>query len=119
MGASASVGTFAICSTARLNRWRRQQAVVAREEHSRTGLPVLDILLRFTNSSADLKFALLCGSLAINATANGNHHMRYTHAYGHVQRDYGVGWGWDSVYGYYQGPISVMDMVMGAWSRSP
>jgi hypothetical protein len=46
---------------------------------------------------------ILCGSLTTNATANGNHHMRYTHAYGHAQRDYG--WGWDSVYGYYQGPI--------------
>src|SRR5262245_64275896 len=50
---------------------------------------------------------LLCGSLATEATANGNHHMRHTHAYGRdwILRDFGVGWGWDSVYGYYQGPI--------------
>ena len=48
---------------------------------------------------------ILCGSLADKATANANHHMRYTYAYGYLQRDYGVGWGWDSVYGYYKGPI--------------
>jgi hypothetical protein len=47
----------------------------------------------------------LCGSLVTKATANGNHHMRHAHAYGHIKRDYGVGWGWDSAYGYYQGPI--------------
>src|SRR5262245_13529167 len=46
---------------------------------------------------------ILCGSLATEATANGNHHNRY--GYPQVQREYGVGWGWDSVYGYYQGPI--------------
>src|SRR5262245_7579596 len=49
---------------------------------------------------------ILCGSLAIKATANGSHHMRHTHAYGRdwILRDFGVGWGWDSN-GYYQGPI--------------
>src|SRR5262245_61592796 len=50
---------------------------------------------------------ILFGSLATKATADGNHHMRHMHAYGRdwILRDFGVGWGWDSVYGYYQGPI--------------
>jgi hypothetical protein len=51
----------------------------------------LSALGRFAAAKATL---VLCGSLATKATANGNHQIRHAYGRGHVQRDYGVGWGW-------------------------
>jgi len=55
-------------------------------------------------ASAAVTALVLCGSLATGAIANGNHHMRCPYTYGRGW-NYGIGWGWDSIYGYYQGPI--------------
>jgi hypothetical protein len=43
---------------------------------------------------------LACGSLIPEALANGVSHRTWQ-----VERDFGHGWGWDSVYGYYAGPF--------------